>query len=133
MKRIIFFLLIFSLGFFSHYLVVRFKVKPLDPATYLMLSAEPLVEGSNGTFITYVEFDGESFKPNKINMKKSDYLAITNKSTEKFMWLVSASADFSTVRGYGEGERLTVNPLESGTYLVANKDNPNKTLEVVVE
>lgn len=133
MKKITLYFFIFSLGFLGHFLVVRFKVKPLDPDTYLKLGSETVLEGNADSFITYVEFNGESFSPNRVKIKRGDYLAITNTSSEKLMWLISANADLKTVRGYGLGERLQVNLSEPGTYVVADKQNLNKPLNVVVE
>lgn len=112
--------------------MVRFKVK-LDPETYIKIGSETVLEGTANSFITYVEFDGEKFLPNRVKIKRGDYLAITNTSNEKLMWLISANSDLKTVRGYGLGERLQVNLSEPGTYVVADKANLNKPLNVTVE
>ena len=109
MKKIFYTIFIFLLGFFSYYLVDKYNVTSVDPQTYLKLSSETTVDGSVNKFITYVEFDGE-----------------------EQMWLVSTNSDLATVRGYAEGERLSVNLSEPGDYLVATKNSPEKTLEVVV-
>ncbi len=132
MKKIFYTIFIFLLGFFSYYLVDKYNVTSVDPQTYLKLSSETTVDGSVNKFITYVEFDGEEFSPNKVKIGKGDYLAITNTSKDKQMWLVSTNSDLATVRGYAEGERLSVNLSEPGDYLVATKNSPEKTLEVVV-
>lgn len=84
-------------------------------------------------FITYIDYDGNEFNPKTVTIKKGNYIAITNKSKDQLMWLVSDNADLNTKRGYGEGEKLQLTLLKEGTYKVTNRLDTKGFLEVVVE
>ncbi len=98
-----------------------------------LLKQNVLGQASNDEFITYIDYDGKKFKPSTVYIKKGNYIAITNQSKEKLMWLVSDNPDLNTVRGYGESERLQLTLLKEGTYKVTNRLNTKSSLEVVVE
>lgn len=129
----LFFLLIlaFGLGFTLHFLITNLQIK-----SEVSLLPQQNVAGAQiaaDQFITYIDYDGKKFKPSTATIKKGNYLAITNKSSDKQMWLVSDNADLNTQRGYGEGERLQLVLLKEGRYKVTNRLDTKGFLEVVVE
>lgn len=118
----------FSMGFALHWLITSIQVQPVS-----LLKQNVLGQASQDQFITYVDYDGKKFKPSVVTIKKGNYIAITNKSSDQLMWLISDNADLNTKRGYGEGEKLQLTLLKEGTYKVANRLNTNASIEVVVE
>lgn len=131
-SRLLFIVIIaFSLGFALHFLITNLQTKP-----EVSLLLQQRVAGEQTTadnFITYVDYDGWEFKPRTVTIKKGNYIAITNKSKDKLMWLVSDNADLNTKRGYGEGERLQLTLLKEGTYKITNRLDTKNFLEVMVE
>jgi len=126
----------FSLGFALHWLISEGKnlfiagtqVQPVS-----LLGQNVLGRASQDQFITYVDYDGKSFKPGSVIVKKGNYLAITNKSKDQLMWLISQNLDLNTQRGYGEGEKLQLTLLKEGEFKVIDKLNPNTSLVIKVE
>jgi len=131
MRRVIYFLIVFLLGYLSHFFISRMGYEKIDVAT---LVDQPKVEALSGndTFVTYVDFDGTGFSVPKVKIKKGDYLALTNINEETQMWLVSTVSAMSTVRGYANGERLQLALEDVGVYVVGEKNTGSK-LEVKVE
>ncbi len=132
MRKIKLFLLaltLFSLGFLANAFLFQ-----KTPAQIISLSQQSVLgEKALDQFITNIDYDGSSFKPSIVTMKKGNYIAITNQSKDKLMWLVSDNPDLNTVRGYGESERLQLMLLKEGTYKVTNKLNTKAFVEVIVE
>lgn len=131
-SRLLFIVIIaFSLGFALHFLITNLQTKP-----EVSLLLQQRVAGEQTTadnFITYIDYDGNDFEPSSVIVTKGNYIAITNKSKEKLMWLVSDDKDLNTARGYGEGERLQLVLLKGGQFKVANKLNPKAWFSVTVQ
>lgn len=134
MKKIIIMLVCFGLGFLAHMYLVKDVVPPMDAQSIIKrttISTENA--GNKSDFINYVEFDGEKFSPTSVSVRVGDYLAITNLSNTKLMWLFSDNKILETSRGYGEGEQLMQIMNEKGSFrVVANKDAKN-SLTVIVD
>ncbi len=130
-SRLLFLIILaFSLGFALHWLITNLQTKP----DISLLPQQNVLEQKNSDqFITYIDYDGKEFKPATVTIKKGNYIAITNKSKDKLMWLVSDNADLNTQRGYGEGERLQLTLLKEGSYKVTNRLDTKSFIEVVVE
>lgn len=128
MKLLFLLIISFSLGFALHWFITRTQVQPVS-----ILGQNVLGQASQNEFITYVDYDGKEFKPGSVTIKKGNYLAITNKSSDKQMWLVSDNADLNTKRGFGEGERLKIILLGMGNYKVTNKLDSRSLLSITVE
>ncbi len=120
----------FSLGFLANAL---FFQKNTVEITALSQPSVLGLKDPDDQFITSVAYDGEQFNPRSVTVKKGNYIAITNTSKEKLMWLVSDNPDLSTVRGYGEGERLQLILLKAGEYKVANTLNTKAWILVTVK
>lgn len=118
----------FSLGFALHWFITNTQVQPVN-----LLQQNVLGQASQDEFIARVDYDGKKFKPSSVTVKKGNYLAITNQSSEKLMWLISNESDLQTARGYGEGEKLQVILLKIGEFKVVDKLNPGVSLSVKVE
>jgi len=130
-KLLLFLILAFGLGFTLHFLITNLQIKP--EISLLPQQNVAGVQTSTDQFITYVNYDGKEFKPSAVTIKKGNYLAITNKSSDKQMWLVSDNADLNTQRGYGEGERLKLTLLKEGRYKVTNRLDTKGFLKIVVK
>ncbi len=120
-----------SAGFALRWLITNLQTKP-----DISLILQQNVTGEQTTadqFITYIDYDGTEFKPAAVTVKKGNYIAITNQSKDKQMWLVSDNADLNTKRGYGEGERLQLTLLKEGRYIVTNRLDTKASIEIVVE
>lgn len=131
-SRLLFIVIIaFSLGFALHFLITNLQTKP---EVSLLLQQRVMGEQTTAdNFITYIDYDGWEFKPRAVTIKKGNYIAITNKSKDKLMWLVSDNQDLNTQRGYGEGEKLQLTLLKEGTYKITNRLDTKGFLEVMVE
>ena len=130
MSKLFLVILAFSLGFVVHLLLMNLQNKP-----DLNLLSQQSVAGEKITadeFITYIDYDGNEFKPRTVTVKKGNYIAIMNKSKDKQMWLVSDNADLNTKRGYGEGEIVRLTLLKEGSYNVINRLNTKAFIKVVV-
>jgi plastocyanin len=131
-SRLIFFLILtFSLGFALHWLITSLQTKPA--ASLILGGQNVLGQKSFDQFITYIDYDGSKFNPKTVTIKKGNYIAITNKSKDKFMWLISDNVDLNTKRGFGEGERLQLMLLTEGSYKVVDKLNSKAILTITVE
>ncbi len=91
----------------------------------------PTTEPDN-QFFTYVNYRDGKFRPGKVTIKRSNYLAITNLNPDEFMWLVSDNKLLNTGRGYAESERLTTILNELGSFTVTEKNRPEAILSVTV-
>jgi len=125
---------VFSLGFGAAFLLFVSDVLPVkqSPITFLPQQNANLEQTATDNFITYVNYDGSKFNPKTVTIKKGNYIAITNKSKNSLMWLVSDNADLNTKRGFGEGERLQLTLIKEGNYKVTNKLDTKALLEVIV-
>ena len=119
MKLLFLSITLFSFGFLANAFFFQ-----KNTAQIISLS-QPNVLGTKESdqFITYIDYDGNDFNPNAAVVTKGSYIAITNSSKEKLMWLVSDNPDLSTPRGYGEGERLQLALQKSGEFQITNKLN----------
>jgi len=118
----------FSLGFALHWLITSTQVQSVN-----VLGQNVLGQASQDQFVTHIDYDGKKFKPSSVNIKKGNYIAITNTSRDQLMWLISENQDLNTLRGYGEGEKLQLTLLKEGKFKVIDKLNPNVSLAVQVE
>jgi len=118
----------FSMGFALHWLITSIQVQPVS-----LLKQNVLGQASQDQFIAHIDYDGKKFKPSSVIIKKGNYIAITNKSSDQLMWLISDNQDLQTPRGYGEGEKLTTTLLKEGEFKVVDKLNPNVSIKVSVE
>lgn len=118
----------FSMGFALHWLITNTQVQPAS-----ILGQNVAGLASQDEFITRVDYDGKKFKPNSVTVKKGNYLAITNTSRDKLMWLISDNPDLQTPRGFGEGEKLQLTLLKMGEFKVVDKLSPSVSLSVKVE
>lgn len=120
MKKITLFILFFSLGYFFRYYAERQRI------SYMKIEEvvnKPQVEAISGNdqFITYIDFEDGFFSKANVTIRPGDYLAVTNKSSEVQMWLVSTVSALMTPRGYAEGERLQTTLNEVGRFIVTEK------------
>ncbi len=118
----------FSLGFALHWFITSTQIQSVSPFAQNVLG-----KMSNDQFITYIDYDSKGFKPSVVIIKKGNYIAITNKSSDQLMWLISDNADLNTKRGYGEGEKLQLTLLKEGEFKVADKLNPSVSLSIKVD
>ncbi len=116
------------MGFVLHWLITNTQVQPVSN-----LGQNVLGQASQDPFITYIDYDGKRFKPSSVIIKKGNYVAITNTSSDQLMWLISDNQDLNTQRGYGEGEKLQLTLLKEGEFKVVDKLSPNVSLSVKVE
>lgn len=129
-KLVLLFVGFFSLGFLAN--AILFQKNTVE----ITALSQPSVLGlkdPDDEFITSVGYDGEQFAPRSVTVKKGNYIAITNTSKGKLMWLVSDNPDLATSRGYGEGERLQLVLLKAGEYKVANKLDTKAWILVTVK
>lgn len=136
MKKLVFItLLSFAVGFGTHALL-SWKDPTLFSRTVFVpaqtMSKDVLGQSSVNQFITYVEYDGSSFHPDRVTLKKGNYLAITNKSKDTLMWLLSDYDGLSTTRGYGESEQRRIVVTEEGTFIVKDKIHPSATAQLTI-
>lgn len=96
------------------------------------VKSAPVPQNSNEQFFTYVTYQDGKFRPGKVTIKRSNYLAVTNLNAKEFMWLVSDNSLLNTNRNYAESERLTVLLNELGTFTVVEKNRPEALLTVSV-
>lgn len=126
----------FIFGFLVHALFFPdFISSGLGP---ISANSLPFLSNANNTvqtdeFINYIDYDGQAFNPNRITLKKGYYVAITNKSKDKLMWLFSDYDILNTERGYGFTERLQVLLSTPGEYTVIEKSSPQRKLTIVVK
>ena len=120
---------LFILGFLANAFLFQ-----KNTAQIISLS-QPSILGIKGSdqFITHIDYNGNDFEPNAVVMTKGNYIAITNSSKEKLMWLVSDNPDLNTVRGYGEGERLQLTLQKSGEFQITNKLNFKARATIIVK
>ena len=136
MKKLVFItLLSFGAGFGTHALL-SWKAPTLFSGTMFIpaqtTSKDVLGQSSGDQFITYVAYDGSSFHPGRVTLKKGNYLAITNKSKEVLMWLLSDYDGLSTTRGYGEGEQRRIVVTKEGTFTVKDKIHPSASVQLTI-
>lgn len=124
-KKSIFIILAFILGFLLREVLYRKQIQPLQFNNMAEV-------GRADKFITYITYDGKGFSSSSVEMKKGNYLAITNMSKDKAMWLLSDNPDLATRRDYGEGERLQLMMGETGKYAVGVQDNAKASLVISV-
>ena len=125
----------FTIGFFVHaFFFPDYFYNGLAELTKKnVTSANPVLPtGAPDQFFTYVTYSNGKFRPGKVTIKRSDYLAITNLNKIDRMWLVSDNKLLNTGRDYAESERLTVMLNELGTFTVLEKNNPAALLSVTV-
>ncbi len=129
MKLLLFSITLFSLGFLANaFLFQKTPAEIISQSQQSVLGVKILDQ-----FITYIDYDGNDFKPKFAVVTKGNYIAITNKSREKLMWLVSDNPDLNTVRGYGEGERLQLILQKSGEFKITNKLKSSAQATIIVK
>jgi len=130
----IFLLFTFVAGFFVHALFFpQFLPQIKTTSAKNELEKNPAGGNSDAGLYTYINFDGDNFSVPYVAIKTGFYIAITNKSKSKLMWLESENSLLRTNRGYGESERLETILYEKGTFEVYSKLNPDAKLTVVVK
>ncbi len=72
-------------------------------------------------FVTYVNFENGKFSDELVKIHKGDYLAITNTDKDNLMWLNATMSAWTTVRGYGESERVMKTIDEVGVYRIGER------------
>lgn len=134
-KVIFFIVTAFVVGFFTH----AYFFPDLLPGNLSDMAANTFlqpVQNKNTVqpdpLITYVNYDGDRFIPSRVSILKGNYLAITNMSKDKFMWLSSDNELLITERGYAESERLQVLLPKVGDFTVVNRLNTRAQLSVNV-
>ena len=129
MKLLFLSIFLFILGFLANAFFFQ-----KNTAQIISLS-QPSILGIKGSdqFITHINYNGNDFKPDAVVVTKGNYIAITNSSKDKLMWLVSDNPDLSTSRGYGEGERLQLALQKSGEFQITNKLNLKARATVIVK
>lgn len=134
-KLVLITFLSFGIGFGTHALL-SWKDPTLFSRTLFVLaqttSKDVLGQSSGDQFITYIEYDGSSFHPDQVTLKKGNYLAITNKSKEVLMWLLSDYNGLSTTRGYAEGEQRRIVMTKEGTFIVKDKIHPSASVQITI-
>ncbi len=134
-KLVLITLLSFGIGFGTHALLswkgsTSLNRTVLVPDT--MTTKNVLGQSSEDQFITYVVYDGFSFRPDRVTLKKGNYLAITNKSKDTLMWLLSDYDGLSTTRGYGESEQRRIVVTKEGTFIVKDKIHPSASVQLTI-
>lgn len=124
----------FGLGFGAREIIFRRNVylTNMDLLKSFEGKERSEVQNISGKFINYVDFDGNTFKPDTVKMGVGNYLAITNQSKTELMQLLSENQDLTTLRGYGEGERLQTIMPDKGIFKVMVKGKRG-VLTVVVD
>jgi hypothetical protein len=92
-----------------------------------------LGKSSSDSFVTTIVYNGVSFSPQYVTLKKGNYLSVINKSTNLLMWLTSDYNGLSTNRGYAEGEQILLPLNVSGSYILKEKVNSSAVVHITVE
>lgn len=135
-KVLLFIFMAFVIGFFTHaFFFPDFLPNGLQDiaASNFLLPAQNKSNIQTDSFITYVNYDGNQFIPQHVTILKGNYLAITNTSKDKLMWLSSDNDLLNMERGYAQSERLQVLLPKVGEYTVVNKLNTQAQLSVKVK
>lgn len=131
-RMIVVSLLAFGLGYAAHsYISIRGGLPPAISMPSAKSQATASENASN--FTSKVLYKDGNFSPDRISIKKGNYLVIVNDS-ESLMWLVSNYTKLNTVRGYAYGEQVKIRAEETGTFEVSNKlDLKGKPMSLKVE
>ncbi|MCX7997196.1 MAG: hypothetical protein N2691_05615 [Patescibacteria group bacterium] len=129
--------LFFVAGFFFHalffpYLFVDGDLSEAQKAVQSVL-VDSTYEDERNDFITYVNYENGRFRPASVEIKRGNYIAITNRDTEERMHLDSPRTQLSTVRPYALGERVKTTLSEPGSFTVTNRENPRAVLKITVK
>jgi hypothetical protein len=124
------------IGFYSHAIFFPdffYNGLKVHTEKNIPLSAEK--QNTKQTLITvsYVNYDGHQFAPRVVNVKASYWIAITNNSKTKQMWLISDNPLLNTERGYGYTEQLKKMLYKQGTYTIQDKLNPDAKFTLIVK
>lgn len=90
-------------------------------------------QGSARSIFTDIVFDGKRFDRTNVTLRVSDYLSITNESTDASMTLVSNEEGLSTKRGYMYKEQVRMRIDKPGTYYVEETTTGSKLAVTVKE
>ncbi len=134
-RFIAFIAVVFCAGFLTHaFFFPDFlpSVKEISAGKIKSAETQTDAEGNMGLF-TYVNYDGVNFSPRVVTIHRGSYIAITNRSSNKLMWLMSDNESLNTKRGYGLSERLERILEQPGTYTVTEKSDANANLTVIVK
>jgi hypothetical protein len=134
-RRLILFILAFTLGFLTHALLVPdFLANGLTDVSQIVLSeTTSLQTGEIDPLITQISYDGEKFSRSSINIGYTRYIQITNTNKTKPMWLQSNKTELNTTRGYAFSEAVKAQFNEKGTFLVQDKNNPSEKIVITVK
>lgn len=135
MKKLFLLALIFFAGFFTHAYFspnLLFYNKPLSLDALLKNAKTDNQRTKIDPFFTGVIYQKGQFSPQRVSIKKSNYITITNNSKTEGMWLISNNQLLNTSRPYYESEQLKTILNEIGSFTVINKVNPQAVLVVVV-
>ena len=83
-------------------------------------------QGNARSIFTDITFDGKRFNRTNVTLRVSDYLSITNESTEASMMLVSSEEGLSTPRPYQHTEQVRMRMDIPGTYYVEETETGAK-------
>lgn len=123
MKKLFIFLIyviVLFAGFGIRTVLERFGVS-FGKVDQEILSQKTEPVSGHDQFVTYVDFENGNFSLPVVKVHKGDYLAITNIDKENLMWLSATMSAWSTVRGYGEGERLMNTIDDVGVYRIGER------------
>jgi hypothetical protein len=95
-------------------------------------SSKVLGTASQDQFISAVIFNGSSYQPNHITVKKGNYVSITNTSPVERMWLVSGESTMSMNRPYAQGEQLKFISPREGVIELKDKLHPAIGLKITI-
>ena len=137
MKKVLSFsILFFVLGFLTHALFFPDVLNNgiTDIGALIVPNAKPTsTVTKHEAALTTISFDGQKFSRHNVTVGYTRYIQIVNTSKDKLMWLISTTDELATKRGYGTSELVTMQANKKGTFVVADKNNPQEKLVITVK
>lgn len=133
-KNLIVAAFLFTAGFFAHALFFPNFIPAIQNTSAVQKENNPNTgNGTESSLFTHIAYDGSAFSAQRVIIQNGYYIAITNTSKDKLMWIASDYPGLETKRGYGQSERLELILYQKGSYVVADKLNRNATFTLIVE
>lgn len=124
-----------SFGYFLHDLVdikELFDINRIQNVSADSSSKSVLGNTSQDQFVTSVVFNGTSYQPNRIHVRKGNYVVVTNTSEDELMWLVSGESSMSMNRSYAQGEQLRFIASKEGVFELRDKHHASIGLKITI-
>ena len=135
-RNLIFFALFFGLGFLTHALFFPDVLANgfTDFSSIVIPNTSPTqTAGPQYNFETTITYDGDHFSRHNIIIGVGNYLIIQNVAKQHPMWLLSNDPQLTTVRGYGDSEKVEQRMDTAGKFVVEDKNNPQEKILITVK